>query len=666
MYRTNLQKNIVIPSLIIIASVALGCIVVPEGVKAVLTFLKQELFNSFSWIYILSVAFFFLFLVVLCLGKLGDIRLGDDDEEPEYSFFSWLCMLFSAGMGIGLMYFGVAEPISHLSAPLHSMASPVVQTKEAMLNTLFHWGIHAWAIYGIVGLSLAYFGFRYRLPVTIRSGFYPLLKHRIYSTPGTVIDILALCATIFGLTTTLGFGAMQLHAGLREIGAMPGASFQSLVFIILLSIGAAVLSSISGVDKGVRYLSQGNLILAISLMLFVLLTGPTVYILAAFTENIGYYLTHIVELSFRTFAYESTKEEWFTSWTILYWAWWISWAPFVGLFIAKISRGRTIREFVVCVLLIPTVFNLLWMTVFGNGAIWMDAQTAGMLTQAAEETDRLLFLFLNQLPLPAITSLIAILVIVIFFITSADSGIFVINSIASQGKSTFPIWQSILWGSMLAVLAIGLLYSGGLEALQTMTVIMALPFSLIMVVMAFCLLRGLWVDDSYFSRNLSKSTAYWDGKHWQARLKKVVSTGKLEDVRAFLRDVANPAFEELQAEFAKNGIAAQIRSGEEDGLPYCELIVESGRLRDFLYGVSCKEHAISKMVVSSDLLPKMDTVNDFEPVCYFADGRRGYSLKYMRREELLTDVLRQYERYIRMIANSKHNLYLFDKKSDET
>lgn len=493
----------------------------PEGAKAVLTFLKQELFNSFSWIYILSVAFFFLFLVVLCLGKLGDIRLGDDDEEPEYSFFSWLCMLFSAGMGIGLMYFGVAEPISHLSAPLHSMASPVMQTKEAMLNTLFHWGIHAWAIYGIIGLSLAYFGFRYRLPVTIRSGFYPLLKHRIYSTPGTIIDILALCATIFGLTTTLGFGAMQLHAGLREVGALSGVSFQSLIFIILLSIGAAVLSSISGVGKGLRYLSQGNLILSITLMLFVLLTGPTVYILAAFTENIGYYLTHIVELSFRTFAYESTKEEWFTSWTIMYWAWWISWAPFVGLFIAKISRGRTIREFVVCVLLIPTVFNLLWMTVFGNGAIWMDAQTAGMLTQAADATDRLLFLFLNQLPLSTITSLTAILVIAIFFITSADSGIFVINSIASQGKSTFPRWQSILWGSMLAVLAIGLLYSGGLEALQTMTVIMALPFSLIMVVMAFCLLRGLWVDDSYFSRNLSKSTAYWDGKHWQARLKKL-------------------------------------------------------------------------------------------------------------------------------------------------
>lgn len=216
-----------------------------------------------------------------------------------------------------------------------------------------------------------------------------------------------------------------------------------------------------------------------------------------------------------------------------------------------------------------------------------------------------------------------------------------------------------------AGMGIGLLYSGGLEALQTMTVIMALPFSILMVIMTFCLLRGLWVDDSYFSQNLSKSTAYWDGKHWRARLKKVVSTGKLEDVRSFLRDVVDPAFAELQAEFAKNRIATQICSGEEQGQPYRELIVESGRLRDFLYGVGCKEHDVSGMVVASHLLPKMDAAESFEPACYFADGRRGYSVKYMRRQELLTDVLRQYERYIRMITNSKHNLYLFDKKNEE-
>ena len=281
-------------------------------------------------------------------------------------------MLFSAGMGIGLMFFGVAEPISHLSTPLHGSASSLVQTKEAMLNTLFHWEIHAWAIYVIIGLSLAYFGFRYQLPVTLRSGFYPLLKHRLNGFWGNLIDIVALCATIFGLTTTLGFGAMQLNAGLSAVGIFSTSSFSHIILLIVIAVGLAILSAISGVSKRIRYMSQGNLILAIALLLFILFAGPTVYLLSAFTENVGYYLTHIIELSFRTFAYESTKEEWFTNWTITYWAWWISWAPFVGLFIAKISKGRTIREFVVCVLLVPTLFNIFWMTVFGNGAIWVD------------------------------------------------------------------------------------------------------------------------------------------------------------------------------------------------------------------------------------------------------------------------------------------------------
>lgn len=660
--KTNLKKNIVIPSLIIIGVIVLSCIVIPERADAFLGWVKQELFNSFSWVYILSVAFFLLFLLVICLGKVGEIRLGDDDEEPEYSFFSWLCMLFSAGMGIGLMYFGVAEPIVHLSAPLHQSATALVQTKEAMLNTLFHWGIHAWAIYGIIGLSLAYFGFRYRLPVTIRSGFYPLLRQQIYGLPGTVIDVVALCSTIFGLTTTLGFGAMQLNAGLQQIGVLSSASFLNLVILILLAVIAAVLSSVAGVGKGLRYLSQGNLILAIGLMVFVIFAGPTVYLFSAFTENIGYYLTHIIELSFRTFAYESAKEEWFTNWTIVYWAWWISWAPFVGLFIAKISKGRTIREFVLCVLLVPTVFNLLWMTVFGNGAIWMDAHTGGLLTSAAQETERLLFLFLDQLPIPVVTSLLSILVIAVFFITSADSGIFVINSIASQGKSVFPKWQSVLWGALLALLAIGLLYSGGLEALQTMTVIMALPFSVIMVVMAFCLLRGLLVDDAYFSRNLSKGTSYWNGRHWRKRLKMMVSTGDLSAVHTFISDVAEPVFEKLQAEFAENGITAEIHKGEDSGIPYCELVIESGKLRNFMYGISCKEHTISKVVVKSSSLPTIDTVKDFDPICYFADGRRGYSVKYMHQQELIIDVLRQYERYVRMITNSRNNLYLFEKE----
>lgn len=230
-----------------------------------------------------------------------------------------------------------------------------------------------------------------------------------------MIDIVALCATIFGLTTTLGFGAMQLNAGLSAVGIFSTPSFSHIILLIIIAVGLAILSAISGVSKGIRYMSQGNLILAISLLLFILVAGPTVYILSSFTENVGYYLTHIIELSFRTFAYENTKEEWFTNWTITYWAWWISWAPFVGLFIAKISKGRTIREFVVCVLLVPTLFNIFWMTVFGNGAIWVDAQTGGILTNAAAETEKLLFLFLDQFPFALVTSLIALLVIAIFF-----------------------------------------------------------------------------------------------------------------------------------------------------------------------------------------------------------------------------------------------------------
>ncbi len=476
-----------------------------------------------------------------------------------------------------------------------------------------------------------------------------------------MIDIVALCATIFGLTTTLGFGAMQLNAGLSAVGIFSTPSFSHIILLIVIAVGLAILSAISGVSKGIRYMSQGNLILAISLLLFILVAGPTVYILSSFTENVGYYLTHIIELSFRTFAYESTKEEWFTNWTITYWAWWISWAPFVGLFIAKISKGRTIREFVVCVLLVPTLFNIFWMTVFGNGAIWVDAQTGGILTNAAAETEKLLFLFLDQFPFALVTSLIALLVIAIFFITSANSGIFVINSIASQGKNTFPKWQTVLWGSLLALLSIGLLYSGGLQALQTMTVIIALPFAIIMILMVFCLLRGLMIDNAYFSRKLSESTVYWDGSHWQDCLKKIISVGTLDDFQRFLNQTVDPAFKELRQEFLRNGISVQIQVCNDSHQAYRELVVESGSLRNFIYGIRYRANDVSDTVVGSLSFPTITEEENYEPICYFADGRRGYSIKYMQKDELITDVLRQYERYVKMLATGKHDLYLSDK-----
>lgn len=657
----NFEKAIVGPGLIILLSIVLGCMIFPKEMETTLSSVKTFIFDSFSSVYILCVSFFLFFLLFLCMGKLGDIRLGEEDDEPDFSIFSWICMLFAAGMGIGLMYFGVAEPISHYAVPLHSSASETTQLKEAMGNTLFHWGIHAWAIYGIIGLSLAYFGFRYHLPLTIRSGFYPILKDRIHGFWGHAIDVVAFCATIFGLTTTLGYGALQLNAGLMAVGVFEETTMTHLVILIIIAISLAILSAISGVSRGIRLLSNSNLLLAIGLMLFIFISGPTITITSALSENIGYYLTHLVELSFRTFAYEPSKETWFTSWTVLYWAWWISWAPFVGLFIAKISKGRTIREFVIGVLLVPTLFNILWMTIFGNGAIALDQETGGLLSASVAKTEGLLFLFLSHYPFPLLTSTMALLIIAIFFVTSADSGIFVLNSITSYGKKKFPKWQSIFWGALMALLAIALLRSGGLGALQTMTVLMALPFALIMVLMSLCLLQGLLVDNHYFSRELSKSTAYWDGTHWKSRLQKIISPNSEEDFARFVTSVVRPAFRTMEEEFKRNGIHAEIKESTEGDVPAIELIIKTDRLRNFLYGVTYKEFDISPVVVEDPFLPTINTGKNYEPICYFFDGRRGYSVKYMREDELISDILKQYERFIRMASDTKHNLYLFDK-----
>lgn len=659
--RTTLDKKIVIPSLFIILVTVIGCMVSPKQAGIYLSQIKNYIFAEFSWVYILSVSFFLVFLLILSVGRLGDIRLGDEDEKPEFSFFSWVAMLFAAGMGIGLMYFGVAEPILHYSNPLDAEATTAMHGQEAMLNTLFHWGIHAWAVYGIIGLSLAYFGFRYRLPLTIRSGFYPILKTKINGFWGDVIDIVALCATIFGLTTTLGYGALQLNAGLQSVTGYETESFLPIAILIVLAVTMAVISAISGVGRGIRLLSQGNLMIAGALMLFVLFTGPTVHIMSAFSENTGYYISHLVDLSFRTFAYEPGHKDWFTSWTIVYWAWWISWAPFVGLFIAKISRGRTVREFVLCVLVVPTVFNILWMTIFGNSAIWLDSRHGGALSALAGQTERMLFQFLQMLPLSTLTSVLALMIIAIFFVTSADSGIFVINSIASYGKTKFPRWQSVMWGTLMAMLAMVLLYSGGLDALQTMTVLMALPFALIMIILSFCLLKGMVIDNSYFSRGLTKDTSYWTGERWQERLENIVDTMDEEKLVRYMDTTVREAFTDIVSELKKYDITAEVRENLKADSPFIELVIRKDKLRNFVYGVAGMEKSISQLVVDDPSFPTVDTPYAVEPICYFSDGRRGYSIKYMRKRELITDVLRQYERYIRMASDVHHSLYLYDK-----
>lgn len=656
---STLKAPIFFPSLVFIIFVTGYCTLFPAQAQQVLNLAKHHIFTHFSWFYVLAVSIFILFLILLCSSRLGDIRLGGDNEVPEYPFLSWIAMLFAAGMGIGLMYFGVAEPMLHYVNPLHQQMTQAERVKEAMLMTFYHWGIHAWAIYAVIGLALAYFGFRYKLPLTIRSGFYPLLKHRISGFWGHLIDICALCSTIFGITTTLGYGAMQLDAGLNHLGWIDSRSFSTLSMLIIAVMCLATISAITGVAKGVRRLSEVNLFLALALLVFVIIVGPTLLLFTSFTENLGYYLSNLVALSFRTFAYEPENQGWFSGWTVLYWAWWVSWAPFVGLFIAKISKGRTIREFILGVLFIPSLFNVLWMTTFGNTAIWLDGETAGKLTALSSHTEALLFGFFEQLPFGHIASFVAITIIALFFITSADSGIYVINSIASQGEEKRVKWQSLFWAILLTILAIALLRSDGLAALQTMTLVIALPFTLIMLLLCFGLWKGLMVDNQYFSKAFSQGSGNWTGKHWQRRLEKILSQSKRADVRSFIHDIAQPAFEDLAAAFEKHGLVAQcdVIVGKN---PKIEFVVMKENLRNFLYGIDCQPRELSTLVVEDEKLPHIDSERAYEPITYFIDGREGYDVQYMTKDELIADVLKQYERYMNLAMDNTNALMTHD------
>lgn len=656
---STLKAPIFVPTVIFVAIVAIFCSVYPELAQSTLNTVKQTLFTHFSWFYICAGAVFFLFLMFLCVSSLGSIRLGSDTDEPEFSFMSWIAMLFAAGMGIGLMYFGVAEPILHYLTPVQKGLSESERMKEALMTSFYHWGIHAWAIYAVIALALAYFGFRYKLPLTVRSGFYPLLKNRISGFWGHAIDIVALCSTIFGLTTTLGYGAMQVNAGFNHLGLLNNNSFGVLALIVIIAITLAVISAISGVGKGVKILSETNLIFAGLLLLFVIITGPTLLLFSGLTENLGYYFSSLLEMSFRTFAYEPEKQGWLNSWTVVYWAWWASWAPFVGMFIAKISKGRTIREFILGVLFIPSLFNILWMTAFGGSAIWIDQQTGGELAAISGSTEALLFGFFNHLPLGTIASIIAVMVISIFFITSADSGIFVLNNIASQGEEKSPKWQSIFWGILLIVLGLSLLYSGGLDSLQSMTLIIALPFMAIMVLLCFGLWKGLMVDSEYTNKQFSQGSASWSDKNWKARLEKIVNPTNRKDIRLFLLKTVRPAFKELVEEFESHGLTAQMKfiNGKN---PKIEFEVVKENLRNFLYGVECQSRELSDLVVEDSNIPNMEDSKIYEPITYFFDGRQGYDIQYMTKEELIADVLKQYERFMNLAMDNTNQLMTAD------
>ncbi|CAJ0734675.1 BCCT family transporter [Ralstonia mannitolilytica] len=650
--RITLVPQVVVPALAALVLLLALCTVRPELADVVFGAAQRWVTGRFDWFYTLAVTGFLAFLIIVAASRFGDIRLGPDEAEPEFSFVSWTAMLFAAGMGIGLMYFGVGEPMQHYLQPPTASPQTALAAREAMLTTFFHWGFHAWAIYGVMGLALAYFAFRYNLPLTMRSGLYPLLRERINGALGHGVDAFALIGTVAGIATTLGYGVLQLGAGLHQVGGWQTDSDTFRVVLVCGVVALAGASAASGLGNGVRRLSELNLALAFLLLAFVIIAGPTVFLLQAFSENVGDYLSNLVSLSFRTFAYTPPNaSDWFSNWTIQYWAWWMSWSPFVGMFIARISRGRTVRQFVIGVLIVPTLFNLLWMTAFGNTAIWLDTHAAmGKLAQTATNVDALLFRFFDFFPGSTALSWLAIVLIAVFFVTSADSGAFVIDTIASRGAAHSPVWQRLFWAAVLGATAAILMLAGGLKALQALTLVAALPVAIIMVLLCYGLWRGMSADRAHYSRELGPATSFWSGQHWRRRLAQMVHPATEADVRAFLAEHVRPAMNDVVDELRARGIEAHVREAEDS----VRLVIPDTSHRDFVYGV----RVVAKLLPATTprQAAEAETAIVHEPVTFFEDGREGYDIEYLRDNEIIADILRHYERYRAQLADERTRL----------
>ncbi|WP_322083592.1 BCCT family transporter [Burkholderia sp. BCC1972] len=653
--RTTFKPQVVLPALAVIGALLVVCALRPSEAGALFSAGQQWVIARFDWFYVLAVTGFLVFLVLIAASSFGNIRLGPDDAEPEFSFVSWTAMLFAAGMGIGLMYFGVGEPMQHFLKPPTVDPGTPAAAQEAMLMTFFHWGFHAWAIYGLMGLVLAYFGFRYNLPLTLRSGLYPVLRERIDGWIGHTVDAFALVGTVAGIATTLGYGVMQLSAGLHTVGGWDTGSNVFRIGLVAVVVILAGVSAATGLDKGVRRLSELNLLLAFLLLAFVVVAGPTLFLFRALGDNLGQYLSHLVDLSFRTYAYAPPREEgWFGGWTILYWAWWVSWSPFVGMFIARISRGRTIRQFVIGVLLVPTAFNLVWMTVFGNSAIWLDTHgAAGALAQTATNVDALLFRFFDFLPFPQLLSIAAIVLIAVFFVTSADSGAFVIDQIATRGNAHSPVWQRLFWAALLGVTAAVLLVAGGLGALQAMTLIAALPVAIIMLALCYGLWRGLAADRAHYSQDVAPATSFWTGQHWRHRLTHILRQTTEAEARQCVAETVEPALRKVADELRASGVDALVRRDSDDAV---RLTVPTAEHRDFVYGVRVTAKSTAAFLVREAAEPDAARAHVYGIVTFFEDGRLGYDIEYLRGDEVIADVLRQYERYVSLAADTRTHL----------
>lgn len=647
----NINPNVFLGASGIIIAILLFAVLAPKLADSTFKSLQTLIVDNASWYYILAVAVILLTVVFLGVSRYGEIKLGPDHSKPDYSTTSWFAMLFSAGMGIGLMFFGVAEPVMHFLSPPLGEGGNVQAAREAMRLTFFHWGLHAWAIYAIVALILAFFAYRHRLPLTLRSALYPLIGDKIYGKWGDAVDIFAVVGTLFGVATSMGYGVLQVNTGLNYLFPnLIGVNVPTQIALIVIVSILTTLSVVSGLDKGVKFLSELNLGLAVILLFFVLITGSTVFLLQAFVQNVGYYASNIVGMTFNMYAYEKT--DWFGGWTILYWGWWVSWAPFVGLFIAKVSRGRTIRQFVTGVLFIPTGFTFLWMTVFGNSAIdlILNKGHANLGEVVNKDVSLSLFALFEHLPLTGILTAVGLLMVVVFFITSADSGALVMDMLSANGKGSKGLAYRIYWSAGAGVVAIALLLAGGLGALQTMTIASALPFVTVLMIAMYGLMKALKVDlQKQEVQKLSLTTplpAMGSGA-WRERLQIIMDFPKREVVEKFIDTTVQAACNDVAAELQQRGVKAEVlheRSGS------VILRVHHGEEIDFTYKVKAVAYVQPRFATQiNDSDEAQEEQKYYRAEVHLSQGGQDYDIMAWSKEGVINDIIQQYHTHMHFL-----------------
>ncbi|MBC6829453.1 choline transporter [Corynebacterium sp. HMSC055G02] len=642
-----------------ILAIALWAIFAPDNAADTLAGIVAWVSKNFGWFYIVTATVAVLFMLYVAISRTGQIKLGPDHAKPQFGLFSWASMLFAAGIGIDLLFFSVAEPVAQYYGPPTGDAETIEAARQAVVFTLFHYGVTGWALYALMGMAFGYFAYRLNMPLTIRSALYPIIGKRIHGPAGEAVEIAAMLGTVFGVATSLGIGVVQLNYGLRVLfGVDESTSWQ--IALIVVAVSVAIASAVSGVDKGIRRLSELNVGLAICLMLYILVTGRTAFLFDALVMNVGEYVSKFPSMTMDTYAF-SGAQEWLNSWTLFFWAWWVAWAPFVGLFLARISRGRSLRQFVVGTLTIPFLFVLMWVSVFGNSALDLVIGGDSEFGQTAlDYPERAFYLLLEQYPAPMLVAAVASLIGLLLYITSADSAALVMSNFTSKITDTQQDgkkWTRIFWAVVVGVLTIAMLYVGGIPTLQSATIVMGLPFAFVIYLVMYGLFKSLRLellqqDSTRRALHGAMSGRAVDGEQgdWRKRLARSMSFPGKKPVMRYLDRVVQPALEQVAEAIRDRGgeVTLHREPAEEVGIDQIDLQVGFGEEMSFRYQVYPVEH----LTPSFAGLVHLDSDADiyyYRLEVFTLTGSLGYDVYGYTQEQLISDVLDLYERHLEFL-----------------